>query len=379
MLLASPTRVASIASDRHRRLRPDPLDERAGPDQIDAVAAPRTRRAAARSGYSRSAAAATDEALDRDIALVVVQRGQEPAHRGQRVGHERHPTCPSARRGRACVPRRRSRPGRAGEVVSAGAPMSQLPESAITITSAAKQSLCSASSAVERRRADLLLALDEHRDPDGQVVAERADRREVGGDPGLVVGGAAAEQASVALGRLERFASPSRRGRRSAGRRGARRAGRSARRSAPACARSRTAGRRARSTSCTSKPSAAKQRRGRRRGPAYVVVAVRIGADRGDPDQIVEIAADGREGSRRLARAVRQIVIPTTVSAVRPAGAAASGRSARPRLAPARLHVASAKVSRPRARASQVNGSVSTTAGGVPRVCRAPSMHWTAA
>ena len=51
--------------------------------------------------------------------------------------------------------------------------------------------------------ADLLLALDEHRHADAEVVAERADRGQVGHDPGLVVGGAAAEEPAVALGRLE--------------------------------------------------------------------------------------------------------------------------------------------------------------------------------
>ena len=40
---------------------------------------------------------------------------------------------------------------------------------------------------------------------------------------------------------------------------------------------------------------------------------------------------------------------------------------------------ASAQDSRPAVSLSQVAGSVSTTLGGVPRVCRGPAMHWTAA
>ena len=56
--------------------------------------------------------------------------------------------------------------------------------------------------------ADLLLALDEHHDVDRQVVAVDAQRAEVGGDPGLVVGGAAGVETAVALGRLERRGVP---------------------------------------------------------------------------------------------------------------------------------------------------------------------------
>ena len=52
-------------------------------------------------------------------------------------------------------------------------------------------------------RADLLLALDEQGDAHGQVVAEDADGAEVRGDAGLVVGGAAGVEPSVALHRLE--------------------------------------------------------------------------------------------------------------------------------------------------------------------------------
>ena len=117
--------------------------------------------------------------------------------------------------------------------------------------------VCSSSSCGQGRRADLLLALDEHRHADGQVIAQRTDRGQMGSDPRLVIGSAAART----VGRRARSArtarSPSRRVRRSAGRHGARRAGRSGRRQALACARSPTAGRRAQSTSCTSKPSAA--------------------------------------------------------------------------------------------------------------------------
>jgi hypothetical protein len=59
-----------------------------------------------------------------------------------------------------------------------------------------------------RRRPDLLLALDEHRHPDGQLAAMRGKRREVHGDTRLVVGGAPAVQPPVPLHRLERVTVP---------------------------------------------------------------------------------------------------------------------------------------------------------------------------
>ncbi len=90
------------------------------------------------------------------------------------------------------------------EVVSAGSPMSQLPESAITITSARELVVVLLQQRREGVGADLLLALDEHHDVDRQVVAVRPDRAEVGDDPGLVVGGAAAVEPVAPLGRLER-------------------------------------------------------------------------------------------------------------------------------------------------------------------------------
>ena len=61
----------------------------------------------------------------------------------------------------------------------------------------------------------------------------------------------------------------------------------------------------------------------------------------------------------------------------------AAGRPRRRRAArwraPCRSAAAAAQPSRPVASASQVSGSVSMTLGGVPRVCRGPATHWTAA
>lgn len=55
---------------------------------------------------------------------------------------------------------------------------------------------------------DLLLTLDEDRDPDGQLPRVRPQRRQMGHDPGLVVGRAPAVEPTIAFGRLEGWAVP---------------------------------------------------------------------------------------------------------------------------------------------------------------------------
>ena len=75
---------------------------------------------------------------DRDVALVVVQRGEQPAQRHQRVGHQPAPHAGVHRVGQRAHARRRRGPARAGWWSGPGTPMSQLPLSAITITSAAR-------------------------------------------------------------------------------------------------------------------------------------------------------------------------------------------------------------------------------------------------
>ena len=79
------------------------------------------------------------------------------------------------------------------------------------------------------RRAGLLLALDEDLHVDGRPRLVGADGRRVQHHAGLVVARPPPVQAAVAFGRLERRASPTGRRRRAAGRRGGRTAARSAR------------------------------------------------------------------------------------------------------------------------------------------------------
>ena len=159
------------------------------------------------SGYSTSAAGplcspatATLPASSWRLAItrlsVISASGTRPPHMPECTAWVSVRTSTSAR----------TRPRRL--VVSAGSPMSQLPESAITITSARSSSWCFVEQRREGARADLLLALDEHRDVDRQVVAEDPDRAEVRDDAGLVVGRTAPVEPPVALGRLERRAVP---------------------------------------------------------------------------------------------------------------------------------------------------------------------------
>ena len=99
---------------------------------------------------------------DRDVAVVVVQGRDQPGQRDQRVGHQPapHAGVHGVREG-ATSTSTRTRPRRL--VVRAGTPMSQLPESAITMTSAREPLAVLVQERRQGRRADLLLALDEHR------------------------------------------------------------------------------------------------------------------------------------------------------------------------------------------------------------------------
>ena len=83
----------------------------------------------------------------------------------------------------------RTRPRRL--VVRAGTPMSQLPESAITMTSAASRSWCSSSSAGRVSEPTSSSPSMNIVTLTGRSSPKTRSAPEVGGDPGLVVGGAA--------------------------------------------------------------------------------------------------------------------------------------------------------------------------------------------
>ena len=154
-----------------------------------------------------SAASPASRPADGDVAVGVVERGEQAHERGDGVrgrtaehaGVHRvverldaHDDADAAAQGR--------REGRRADVPVAGVgdddgvggePVAVLLEDG-----------------AERRRAGLLLALDEDGDADRQVAGVGAQRRDVRHDARLVVGGAAAVEAPVALLGLEGRAVP---------------------------------------------------------------------------------------------------------------------------------------------------------------------------
>ena len=150
---------------------------------------------------------ARPQAGDRDLAVGVVQRGDGAHQRRDRVGHgaaehaavdavvegadgQHDADHPPQGRREGRLPHRPV--GRVGQHDGVGAQLLAVP--------------------LEDRRqavgADLLLALDEDRDADRQLAAVRAQGRDVGHDPGLVVGDATGVDPAVPLGRLERRGVP---------------------------------------------------------------------------------------------------------------------------------------------------------------------------
>ena len=177
------------------------------------------------------------QAVDGDVAVVVVQAGDEAGQRHQGVGDEAAPHA-----GVDGVGEGADLDVDADQAAQAGGQGgdADVPVAAVGDHDDVGAELVEV--LLQQRReavgADLLLALDEHHDVDREVVAVDPEGAEVGRDAGLVVGGAA----GVERGRRARWArtagSPSRRGRSRAARRGGRRAGPWARRRGPSsCAR----------------------------------------------------------------------------------------------------------------------------------------------
>ena len=144
------------------------------------------------------------EPVHRHVARRVVQRGQHPGEGDQRVGRRaaEEPGVHGARRrpqdlhvedGQPAQRRRQRR--------LAGAPVARVGHH-----DHVGRELLGVRGQVsgERPAAGLLLALHDDLDADGRRAAERPQRAGVQGDPGLVVGGAAAVEAPAALGRLPR-------------------------------------------------------------------------------------------------------------------------------------------------------------------------------
>ena len=146
-VLEAPVDLRGVqADDAQRRLGPQPLDGGARPDPVHPGQRPRTPRAAGPRGSPRRRpgprdrpATATLPSSSCSVAIsrlrVISASGTSPPHMPECTAWVRVRTSTSAR----TSPRRL--------VVSAGTSMSQLPESAITMTSARSRSWCSARNA----------------------------------------------------------------------------------------------------------------------------------------------------------------------------------------------------------------------------------------
>ena len=154
------------------------------------------------SGYSTSAAGPecrpATATLPRSSCSVEIRRARVISESGTRPPHMPEWTAWVRVRTSTSI---RTRPRRL--MVRAGTPMSQLPRVGDHDDVGAEVVEVLLQQRREAVGADLLLALDEEHHVDRQVVAEDPQRREVGGDAGLVVGGAAAVEPVAALGRLE--------------------------------------------------------------------------------------------------------------------------------------------------------------------------------
>ena len=156
-------------------------------------AAPDSARSRA-SGYSTSAAGPEWRPSIGDAAVVVVEAGDQAAQGHDRVGHEAAPHAAVhgvGQRADLDVHPHQAAQAR-GEGGLADVPVAGVGDDDDVGLEAV---LVGVEQLDEGVGADLLLALDEHHQVDRQLVAEDPDRAEVGGDAGLVVGGAAAVEA----------------------------------------------------------------------------------------------------------------------------------------------------------------------------------------
>ena len=194
------------ADDRDRRLGPHALGHRARADLADPVEQSRLGAHPLRSAVDVGGTRFV-QAVHRDVAVVVVQAGQQPHQDAQRVGHHAAPQ-PGVQ---AVVEggdldhavgqpaqRHRQRRDLGGPVVRVG-DHDDVGGQLVPV---------GGQQPAQRRRAGLLLPLDEHRHADRRVAAVRAERRQMRGDTGLVVGAAAAVEPAVAFGGLERVRIP---------------------------------------------------------------------------------------------------------------------------------------------------------------------------
>ncbi len=190
------------------RLGPQPSGDRALAEQPDAVERPALGAQPAL-GVVQLRVGHRAQPLDRDVAVGVVQGGQQPAQRGQRVGD-----------GAAVLPgmQRMIEGGhlddavdqatqRGGERGFADIPVAGVGDH---VGVGGEQVTMPLEDRGQRCRPDLFLALDEQCDAHRRFAAESPQRGQVHHHTCLVVGHAAAEEPSVGLAYRERIGRPQR-------------------------------------------------------------------------------------------------------------------------------------------------------------------------
>jgi len=196
------------AHDGDRRPGPQPCGQAAGADQVDAVEQAGVG-AQLLFGQVRPGGLGADQAGHRDVAVGVVQGGQQPAQGRHGVRHRPavHPAVHCVVQGphldgdRGPAAERR---GQRGEVDRPVGRVGQHDHVGAEPVAVGRQELR------QGGRADLLLALDQHAHLDRQPVAVGQDGGQMQGDAGLVVGGAAGEEPPGPLDRLEGIGLPRR-------------------------------------------------------------------------------------------------------------------------------------------------------------------------
>ena len=171
----------------------------------------RVGQAPVRGGLGRvQRAHALVDAGDGDVAARVAERGDEPAQRLHRVRHGAAPHAGVQRRAQRLEldlhPDQAAQAG--GQRRQAGVEVGGVRDHQAV---GAQFGQVRIEEAREVLRADLLLALDHHRQVDRRPARRRVPRRRAGavdGDAGLVVGRTARVQAAVPLGRLEHRRAP---------------------------------------------------------------------------------------------------------------------------------------------------------------------------
>ncbi len=191
------TVIAGLAQSRCRH--------RAGTDLARRRRAGRVSAAPARAVSRRRRPPPRADPGDRDVAVVVVQAGQQPNQHGHARPARPRPTVRSAARGPACATSTTQSASPRSDTVSDGTSVLQLSESAMTITSDGQHvAVRGQQSRDSDGEPDSSSPSTNTVDADGRVAAVGPKRRQMRCDACLVVGGAATVEPAVALGGLER-------------------------------------------------------------------------------------------------------------------------------------------------------------------------------